>query len=169
MLLSDSRVPVQLQPQLRTTVRALIQQRDQLLMVQKYSPEKGVYFGLPGGQQEANESLEEAVARECSEELAAQVEVGDMLWVADYYRKRSGHKDVYRHIVDHVFHCQLIGDYQPHNGPEPDRHQQSVVWLPIDALGDVYLAEPYLLERLACLPNKKPVSYVGAFHDDPDS
>ncbi|GGY47961.1 ADP-ribose pyrophosphatase [Bacterioplanes sanyensis] len=168
MLLSDSRVPIQLQPQLRTTVRAFIQQGDQLLMVQKYSPEKGVYFGLPGGEQEADESLEQAVVRECKEELSAKVNIGPMLWVADYYRKRSGCKDVYRHIIDHVFQCELKGNYTPKNGPEPDRHQQSVVWVPIDALHDVYLAEPYLLERLANI-SAAPSAYVGAFHDDPNS
>lgn len=148
MLITDSRAPVPPDPQLRKTVRALIVHHHQLLMVQKYSADKGVHFGLPGGEQETHESLEQAVARECLEELAAQVEVGPMLWLEDYYRKRSGQADVYSHIIDHVFECRLIGNYQPQNGPEPDRYQQSVVWVPLDTLSNIQLAEPYLVNRL---------------------
>ncbi|ASP38543.1 hypothetical protein CHH28_07580 [Bacterioplanes sanyensis] len=167
-MLSQTQVPMQIQPQIRNTVRALIRHQDRLLMIQKFSPEKGVYFGLPGGELEPNESLEQAVERECQEELSAEVQVGSMVWVADYYRKRTGSKDVYRHIVDHVFHCQLKGRYAPQNGPEPDRHQQAVMWVPEDYLNDVYLAEPYLLKRLANLSAKPRSAYVGAYQDDPN-
>jgi ADP-ribose pyrophosphatase YjhB (NUDIX family) len=64
------------------TVRALIVDQDELLMV-KHDP-KFKYYALPGGRLETGEYTTDAVARELMEELAIKADVGNLLFVNDW-------------------------------------------------------------------------------------
>nr|WP_050727460.1 (deoxy)nucleoside triphosphate pyrophosphohydrolase [Vulgatibacter incomptus] len=63
-------------------VVAALLSRGETILVQQRPPGKsrGLLWEFPGGKVEAGESDEAAVARECSEELGVQVEVGPKLW-----------------------------------------------------------------------------------------
>ncbi|TKJ41660.1 8-oxo-dGTP diphosphatase MutT [candidate division LCP-89 bacterium B3_LCP] len=61
----------------------------------------GGYWEFPGGKQEANETLEECLQRELSEELAIKVEVGDSFATVD-------HTYADFRITLHVFICKIV-------------------------------------------------------------
>ncbi|MCG8517680.1 NUDIX domain-containing protein [Marinobacter sp. CA1] len=159
----------ELQPEIRNTARALIVRQERVLLLRKFSEERGEYFALPGGGQETGETLEQTIARECREEIGTEVALRDLIWVADYFRCRS----TQRHLIEMVFLCEVPEHYSPHNGHHPDKHQQEVVWLHRDELASHRLSEPYLAEAVAEIlrpdsqsPDPTP-TYLGAFHDDP--
>ncbi|MBX2859691.1 MAG: A/G-specific adenine glycosylase [Vampirovibrio sp.] len=94
--------------------KILIQQR----------PEEGLLGGLwefPGGKQEADESLEETVAREIKEELGIDVEVQEKIMAV---------KHAYTHfkITLHAYHCK-------HKSGKPvSAQKQPWQWVPLEEI-----------------------------------
>lgn len=144
----------QLDPNIRIAVRALIIRDGQLLVQHKLYEDGSQRYVLPGGAPEPGESLAAGLDRECREEIGTGVEVGELLHVAELFRPRSNNPGVTRHQLEMVFRCQVPADYQPVNGPEPDKHQVDVTWLSC--------AEPH--------PNFWPPGLIDvAFGDTPPS
>lgn len=123
------------QPRLKTGVKAVIVREGQLLTVVKQYPE-GIAHILPGGSQNHGEPLDVAVARECREELGAEVTVERLLFVREYIgaNHEHAHVDSHLHIVDLLFACSVPDGYTPQMGHEPDPEQIGVRWLPIAEL-----------------------------------
>ncbi|MDX1756335.1 MAG: NUDIX domain-containing protein [Marinobacter sp.] len=152
----------QLHPDIRNTARALIIRENAVLLLRKRGPGRGEYYTLPGGGQQTGETLEQTVARECLEEIDAEVCLQDLLWVADYFRCRTTR----RHVIEMVFRCDVPPLYEPRNGSQPDRYQVEVCWLRLDELERHTLAEPYLASAMASYSGQQasPV-YLGCFRD----
>ena len=68
---------------IRNSVKAIII-RDGKLLCNKNKDDRGVFYCVPGGGQEYQENLHDAVVRECYEEIGARIEVGELLFVRDY-------------------------------------------------------------------------------------
>jgi 8-oxo-dGTP pyrophosphatase MutT (NUDIX family) len=119
-------------------VKALIIHDGQLLTIEKFSGDCKRYV-IPGGGQEVNETLADAVIRECLEELGVKVKVGPLLWVREFISKNhisNQKQDEQTHIVEHIFEAVLdeIPDcFEPISA---DSSQTGVVWLPIDKLSN---------------------------------
>ncbi|WP_298964578.1 NUDIX domain-containing protein [uncultured Roseibium sp.] len=118
----------QFRPTIRSTPRAFICRGEKLLVQEKQHPVKGRYFTLPGGKQEAGETLEDALRRECREEIGAAVTVKQLLHVAEVFRPKSGTND-YQHQLDFVFNCSVPEGYEPVLGCSPDPHQIATCWI----------------------------------------
>ena len=87
------------------------------------------WWEFPGGKMEAGESREQALQREIREELAAEIEVGELLRTIDY------DYPVF-HLTMHCFLCRLIGnvtllEHEAARWLAPDE-LNSVSWLPAD-------------------------------------
>lgn len=83
-----------------------------LLIAQR--PLDGLLGGLwefPGGKREADESLTECLARELREELAIQVEVGELFHTAP-------HAFTHFKITLHAFDCRYLGPIPPYAEPQ---------------------------------------------------
>ena len=74
-----------LQSGIRITVRAVIIQNGNILLIKKDSLDEGVRYTLPGGALESGETLHQAVIRECEEEINTAVEAYDVLHIADFF------------------------------------------------------------------------------------
>ena len=146
----------------RTSVKAVIIQNNQILLQIKRDV-LSQYAVLPGGGQHKGETLPEALRRECLEEINADVEVGDLLFVRDYisdhheFAASSGHV----HQVEFLFACTLAEDYQPCSGPEPDRGQQQVLWVPLEALEQANFYPRALVPHLLKLSAPDRPVYLG--------
>jgi 8-oxo-dGTP diphosphatase len=72
--------------QIRSAARAVIICNGCLLAT-KMRDQRGVYYILPGGGQQPGETMEDAVKRECLEEVGLKVSVLQLLYVREYIGK----------------------------------------------------------------------------------
>lgn len=151
----------QLQSGIRITVRAVIIQDEKILLIKKDSPEEGVRYTLPGGALQSGETLHQAVIRECLEEINSTVEAFDVLHIADFFIPKLEPKPYTRHQLEVLIQCQIPADYTPSSGPDPDKHQIGVEWLPIKQLEERAISPVFFAELLTNLPNQRHHVYVG--------
>ena len=69
------------------------------------------WWEFPGGKMEASETPEQALRREIREELAAEIEVGELLHTIDYDYPAF-------HLTMHCFMCRLLNREQGTKGKE---------------------------------------------------
>lgn len=138
----------------RNSARALLIQGHKVLVVKVKEPYGECWF-LPGGGQERGENLRDTVQRECIEEIGAEVEVGDMLFVREYIGKNHDFSqyDTPIHQVECVFACKLKDPQQKIEvGINPDKEQMGVEWIPLKNLvqSHFYPKEmiPYIMDYL---------------------
>jgi 8-oxo-dGTP diphosphatase len=120
----------------RTSTKAVIIKDHALLVIVGKSEADDEYYYLLGGGQVKFETLEDALKRECIEEIDTKVIVGDLLFVRDYISRNHEYAafDPNFHQVDFFFECTLEPDQIPKNGSSPDRTQLGVHWLPLSQL-----------------------------------
>ena len=157
---------VELAPDIRNAARALIIRQDKILLLRKEGGARPERFALPGGAQDPGEPLQEALNRECMEEIGTPVEVGDLIHVADFFKLRDTEPPTHRHGVEFRFHCSVPDDYSPRNGHHPDRHQVEVIWTSLDEVPQMPLFPEFLS---TCIPQRQDFPgrpfYLGTFHD----
>jgi ADP-ribose pyrophosphatase YjhB (NUDIX family) len=139
----------------------LILQDNNILLLRKDGYEQGERFALPGGGQDVGETLEQALNRECMEEIDTRVEIRDLVYVADTFKPREGDPPGTRHLVEFLFACMVPGDYAPRNGQHPDKHQVEVVWAALDELVAMPLYPRSLAPYLAALRENTGSVYLG--------
>ena len=118
---------------IRTATKAIIIENEKILL-NKYSKDR-TWYTFPGGGQDHNEDLKSNLRRECLEEMGADVEVGDVLFVREYiadHHNPSPNRVGY-HQVNIIFQCKLASDKFV-TPLQPDPNQIGVEWVPIKDL-----------------------------------
>ena len=136
-------------PGIRNAVRAVITKDDSILLQRKVDDNGTERYALPGGAQEHGERLTDALQRECKEEIGTRVEVIDLLFVGDYFKLRQTTPPTRRQLLEFLFACSVETDYQPRNGPRPDKHQVDVLWVPVNRLEEINLVPADYVKLLA--------------------
>jgi len=136
--------------EIRRAARAIVFDQDKnigLLYVSEHN-----YHKLPGGGLEGGECIEEALKRECLEEIGCNIEVfGEIGEIIEYRDKWSLKQHSYCYLAN------VVGDKN-----EPDFTQKEIdngfkiKWMP-------------LLEAIELLKNDKPTGYEGRFIQIRDS
>ena len=148
-------------PPIRNAARAVILQDNHILLLRKDGYEQGERYALPGGGQDLGETLEQALNRECQEEIDTLVEIHDLVYVADTFKPRDTVPPGTRHLVEFLFACTVPADYTPRNGHHPDKHQVEVVWAALDKLAGMPLYPRSLAPYLAALRENTGSIYLG--------
>jgi 8-oxo-dGTP diphosphatase len=148
-------------PPIRNAARALILQKDNILLLRKDGYETGERFALPGGGQDLGETLAQALNRECMEEIGTRVEIRDLLFVADCLKPRDTTPRSTRHLVEFLFACTVHDGYVPMNGHHPDKHQVEVVWAGLDELAGMPIYPRSLAPYLADAGENTGTIYLG--------
>jgi ADP-ribose pyrophosphatase YjhB (NUDIX family) len=148
-------------PPIRNTARALILQDNNILLLRKDGYEQGERFALPGGGQDLGETLEQALHRECLEEIGSRIEIHELVYVADCFKPRDTPPGSTRHLVEFLFACTVPEDYIPRNGHHPDKHQVEVVWASLDKLASMSLYPRSLGQHLADSRERSGPVYLG--------
>ncbi len=146
-------------PGIRNAVRAVITRNDSILLQRKIDANGTERYALPGGAQEQGECLQDALQRECEEEIGTGVEIIDLIFVGDYFKPRQTNPPTTRQLLEFVFACTVEIDYQARNGPRPDKHQVDVVWVPINNLTEINLLPADYIELL--MMRDQPRIYIG--------
>lgn len=134
---------------IRNSAKALIIEEGKLLAVELKPLEDGKrFFILPGGGQEPGETFEEAVKRECLEEVGADIEVGPLTLVREYIGKN--HEFAYRdpdvHQIEYMFKCKLLNPVGTHEIHNPDTYQVGISWIPLEEIKNTNLFPKVLRE-----------------------
>jgi ADP-ribose pyrophosphatase YjhB (NUDIX family) len=148
-------------PVIRNAARALIVRDDRILLLRKAGYVDGERFALPGGGQDPGETLQQALLRECREEIGTLVQIHDLVHVADYFKARDTDPPSTRHLVEFLFRCEVPESYVPVNGEHPDKHQVEVVWAQLDSLPGMPLLPRSLAVFLGKQLTASPNVYMG--------
>ncbi|WP_152392736.1 NUDIX domain-containing protein [Paenibacillus guangzhouensis] len=121
---------------IRNTVRALIIQDDKLLLIKKKRPNIGLYYVLPGGAQESNETLEQALIRECIEELGIEISSSNLICVREYISRNHEYSFILKevHTIDFIYECNIQFLNNELRSLKADIGQVGIEWLPINEI-----------------------------------
>lgn len=121
----------------RYSIKAIIIHEGKLL-VESCDYGRGRFCKLPGGGHQWGETMEQALIRECREELNLEVQPLQLVLARDYIAKNH-HTVVDEpcfHQAELMFRCK-VNDFSPlGNGCEPDGDGQQILWIPLDRLED---------------------------------
>ena len=120
-------------------VAAIIVRGGEVFATQRGYGEWQGWWEFPGGKIEAGETPQEALRREISEELDAEIEVGELLETVEWDYPNF-------HLTMHCFWCTLLSDSLSLN------EHQDAAWLSADNLKSVKWlpADEGLVAKIAC-------------------
>ena len=119
---------------IRNSTKALIV-KDGKLLALKMLENGETYYILPGGGQKHGETLHQALERECLEEIGAEVEIGELLFVREYIGQNHELAAYHSHAhqIEFMFLCK--GNTETFSeGTHLDKGHIGTVWLPIQEL-----------------------------------
>jgi len=133
---------------IRNSAKAIIIEDGKMLFT-KNKDHLGIFYLLPGGGQEHQENLQEALKRECMEEISADISIGDIKFIREYIGKNHefAEWDSEVHQIEYMFECDLLSKAEPKSGVVPDNMQVGVEWLDLKKL-DEYRIYPKLLKYM---------------------
>jgi 8-oxo-dGTP diphosphatase len=146
---------------IRNSAKALII-RDGKILLTKNKDGNGYFYLFPGGGQEQGETLNEALKRECIEEIGREVEVGELIHIREYIGRNHEHAsfDYDVHQMEFYFRCSMFNEMDKDPAPtNPDSHQVGVEWMDLNELTKCRLYPKKIIHYL----NKDlaPVVYLG--------
>lgn len=144
---------------IRITPRAVIVNENEILLQHKVYEDGSERYVLPGGAIEPGETIEQALIRECQEEIGTIIMVEKLLHVADFFREKKTTPPTRRQQVELLFQCRVPENYLAQNGPAPDKHQVAVEWVALSQLEE-RLYPPSIVDKLLNLTINSPV-YLG--------
>lgn len=139
---------------IRNSAKALIIKEGKMLAV-KIKDGTEEWYIMPGGGQETEELLQDAVSREVAEEIGIKVDVKDLAFVVEGVHGERFHR------VDLVFLCEYIGEIE-NAVLHGDTNQVGYEWLDIATLNHSQLYPSKLRRQIMNLYEGKPYKvYLG--------
>lgn len=139
---------------IRNSAKALIIQDGRMLAI-KLNDNGDVIYILPGGSQNAGETLTAAVKREVAEEIGVEVEPLSLEFVIEGVYGEALHR------VDLVFLCEYIG-LMDNSMLQSDENQVEYEWLEINNIAQKPLYPAKLRKQiLRLVEGEKTVMYLG--------
>ncbi|MBR4097104.1 MAG: NUDIX domain-containing protein [Oscillospiraceae bacterium] len=140
--------------EIRNSAKALIIKDGKMAAI-KISDGNEEWYIMPGGGQESEEPLPEAVCREVAEELGIAVKCKELLFVIEGVHGEAFHR------VDLIFACEYIGEL-PNAELHNDTNQVGIEWLDISVLNSLPLYPSKLRRQIMNYYKGKPYKcYLG--------
>jgi 8-oxo-dGTP diphosphatase len=129
-----------------------LRKADTLLLVRSDYPGEALpLWTLPGGRQEAGETIAEAVAREFLEETSLRVRVGELAYVSESLDEHAA-----LHVVNFTFHVRAEDDMEPRPADAAVREARFV---PVAEAPDLLQADVLRIPVSAALSEGAPCRY----------
>ena len=139
---------------IRNSAKALIIKDGKVLAIRIRDQDKEWYI-MPGGGQESEELLTDAVCREVVEETGIEVTAKELVFVIEDVHGEPFHR------VDFVFLCEYIGEL-PNAASHKEHNQTGCEWLDIKTLTRSKLYPSKLRRQITNLYEGKPYKvYLG--------
>ena len=129
---------------MKKTSRAVIIKDNKLLVFFRRKIKDGreiIYYAIPGGHVEENETCEDTVLRELKEEMNLDIEILDYLG-----------KLVVDNQEEYYYHCEIVGGEIQFGGEELDRcddnNYYEIRWLPISELDNSGIRALELIKKV---------------------
>ncbi|GIG68805.1 NUDIX domain-containing protein [Phytomonospora endophytica] len=123
---------------IENSAKAMIIHDDQILLVEYIDNEfgLGMWYSLPGGRQVFGDELTSSLARECMEEVGAEITVGPLRVIREYVHSNHELRDVGRdqHKVEFMFLCGLASEIRSVSQATADAGQVAARWVHLDEL-----------------------------------
>lgn len=120
---------------IRVSVKAVIVRDDRILLIgYDLDDGAGFHYNLPGGGVKRGEGLHEALRREVREEAGANIDVGPLLFVAEYVPAHKNNKYGLTQSLQLFFRCTLCPGSSPAQPVTPIDEQAGVYWIPLSKL-----------------------------------
>lgn len=139
---------------MKNRVRLIIIKNNKIILI-KRSVEKRVYWVIPGGKVEQNETFEEALVREAEEELNIKIKVNKLLVKLNCMK--SGLED----YKEYFYLCKIVsGEPKKGNGPEYQndtyyKGRYDIEWREIEELDKINL-QPKIIKNII-IKNKNKI------------
>lgn len=151
---------------IRSAAKAIIIDNNKVLLNKCFDENNGSYYSLPGGGQDTNETLHEAITRECLEETGYNVI--PIRFSALYEEICDDHKTQelypeYIHKIYHIFICKLKND-KTINPMEIDDMQLESEWVNINNLKEIYLLPSFLNDNILEIISSENPKFFGSEH-----
>ena len=109
---------------LTNSIKAIIIDGAKILCNKLVDTDGTVFYTLPGGKQEPNELMLDALIREVKEETGYTVEPKSLLFIREGFKNDS-------HRIEFMFVCDIKGEYEEDKLVR-DEYQVGTKWLSID-------------------------------------
>jgi len=133
--------------------------RDGAILLVEFEDERGPHFNLPGGGIETGEAIVAGLQREVREETCADIAVGPLLLVTEYFPPHHNRHYGAVHKLGLLFRCSLNGGSEPRLPDRPDEHQVAVRWIGLADLPAQPLLPnlaPRIIDLIASPPTVDP-------------
>lgn len=131
---------------IRLSIKGIIIKDNKILLTKNHYNGEDFYL-LPGGGQKHGERIDEALNRECFEEIGSHVEIKRLIFIRDYIGKNHQFKnqegDV--HQVELMFSCKLLNE-NPSMTRNKDEYQIGIEWIPLNELKQIRIYPRVLKE-----------------------
>lgn len=152
----------------RISVKALIVEKEHILLNRCEDEANGVYYTLPGGGQELYESLEEAVVREVREETGYTVKpcrlagLSEEIFTDPFLQE---HYPAYTHRLYPIFLCTCSDE--PRIAPtETDISQKGCEWIALSMLPRICIFPRAVQKQLPALLTTHDAQFLGTDYTD---
>lgn len=148
----------------RSTAKAIIVNKDKVLLNKCFDEYNGEYYSLPGGGQHTYETLHEAVIRECLEETGYSIIPKRFAALCEEICENPKTRELYPeyiHKMYHIFLCELANDIIK-KPTEVDDMQISSEWVEIKHLDKVRLLPTVLNGNMEKMISNEIPLFLGA-------
>jgi len=145
----------------RYSMKAIII-KDGKLLVESCDYGRGRFMKLPGGGHKWGETMQQALIRECKEELNISVVPNQLVFTRDYIAKNHNTTidEPCFHQAELMFICDVEDFTNLGNGVIPD-DKQEIVWMDIDKLKNSTFMPKVIIPYLKNISNIKETICLG--------